>query len=85
MPHATTTQPSTFDVQEHAAGTQKHRHDVRAVCCNMACYGLSSGTSANVHIARHMFKNSKLAFERFIVSTIDHQSPNRVQTRSGGF
>ena len=74
MPHATTTQPSTFDVQEHAAGTQKHRHDVRAVC-----------TSANVHIARHMFKNSKLAFVRFIVSTIDHQSPNRVQTRSGGF
>ena len=58
MPHATTTQPSTFDVQEHAAGTQKHRHDVRAVCCNMACYGLSSGTSANVHIARHMFMNS---------------------------
>jgi hypothetical protein len=82
MPPATTTQPSMCRSMPRV---HKNTGMMRAVCCNMACYGLSSGTSANVHIARHMFMNSKLAFVRFIVSTIDHQSPNRVQTRSGGF
>jgi hypothetical protein len=68
MPPATTTQPSMCRSMPRV---HQNSGMMRAVYCCMVYYGLSSSTPANVHIARHMFMNSKLAFVRFIVSTID--------------